>query len=110
MLMTGWLAPLFSVRILAGLPLLSSVQLLDWVVASPKSSCPMVRGVSRLTVMSAVMFSLEKSAMPDAPSGMLAVAQLDATLHEPFPRKLQVPFAAITAWAALNAAPAAATA
>ena len=87
------LAPLSSVSTLAALPLLSRIQLLDAVV-SPINSCPMVRGVSRLTVVSALMFSLEKSAMPDAPVGTNPPAQLEARPHEPLPRKLQVPLVA----------------
>src|SRR5438034_4810940 len=58
---TGWLAPLSSVRMFAALPLLSSVQRFDWVV-SLKLNWPIVRAVSRLIVGLTVMLSLEKSA------------------------------------------------
>src|SRR4051812_48699158 len=88
---TGWLAPLLSVRMFEALPLLSSVQLLDWVVASANFNVPTVRGESRLTVVSAVMFSVEKSATLEAPSATAPPAQFDETPQSPEFRKLQVP-------------------
>ena len=59
--MIGWLAPLFKVSALATFPLFANVQALVLLV-SWNLSCPIVRGVSRLTVMPDVMSTVEKSA------------------------------------------------
>src|SRR5882724_7920922 len=64
---TGWLAPLSSVRMFAGLALLSSVQLKNPVVVSANFNWPIVLDESRLTVALAPRLRVEKSAMPEAP-------------------------------------------
>src|SRR5436309_48070 len=68
----------------------------------------MVRDESRLTIVSEVMFSFEKSALKVAPLAMLPPAQFDATLHDLLPRKLHEPLAAFAALVATSAALAAA--
>src|SRR5437764_15348806 len=97
--MIGWLAPLSSVRTLAALPLLSSVQRFDCVV-SLNDNRPIVRGVSRLTVGLTVMLSVEKSARFPAPSATIPPAQLDTVLQDAFQAtavlNVHVPLAAST--------------
>src|SRR5438045_1995928 len=83
----------------AAVPLLSSVHWFDCVV-SENFKRPIVREESRLTVVSAVMFSVEKSARLEAPSAMMPPDHLIVSLHNPLVVEVQVPFAAFAAPAA----------
>src|SRR4051812_13126876 len=108
--MTGVGAPLPRVSTLARLPPLSSVHWFDCVVASLNFNCPMVRDESRLTVVSAVMFSVEKSARLPEPSATVPPVHLVVSLHSPLVVELHVPLAALATEATLAAANAALTA
>ena len=78
--MIGWLDPLFKVSALATFPLFANVQAFVLLV-SWNLSCPMVRGVSRLTVVPDVMSMVEKSANALAPSAIVPPVQLLGVLH-----------------------------
>src|SRR3954468_12090386 len=89
---------LSKVRTLAAFPLLSRNQLLVAVV-SPNNRRPIVRGLSKLTVESAVILSVEKLAWDPAPLAITPPVHFVPSLHNPvpFPAKpvgFQVPSAA----------------
>src|SRR4051812_40568055 len=71
-----------SVSIFAGVPLLSTIQLLLAAV-SPNIKPPMLRAVSRWTVLSAVISSVLKSAVASVPLAMLPPDQFAELDHEP---------------------------
>src|SRR5437016_3927795 len=90
-LISGWLAPLSIVR--TAPPLLVSVQLLLAVVLSRKRSWPIEREESSVTIRSAVMLIVEKSAIERAPSAT-PLSQLLALLQVPLLSWTHVPLPA----------------